>query len=105
MEYECKQVNEYLVRLQEVAIAFLEPTDLAKWRKPSKQDWRLEEPENDDDELTDDMMMIIMKARRVLHEMRWDAIHRRRRRIDIDIVIEKVKVEVRFCKTFKDIQT
>lgn len=93
MEYECMVLREYMSRLSEVAAQFLKPEELGSWHTPSRNEWRLELEENDD--LPMDVMMLIAKARMLMHDERWRVIKSRRRGVEVSIVVEKLKVEMR----------
>jgi hypothetical protein len=94
MEYECTGVQKWLEMLEEVYDKYTRGREVEKWVKPTRKEWRLEEGE----EMTEDKMVVIAIARWLYHKERSALVHRQRRRLDVDRLVERVEEELEFLK-------
>jgi hypothetical protein len=98
-EYDCDGVRTWLKRLQEVQREFEDgelEQDAAdrQWTVPTVQEWRLEE----DTEMSNSRRLVVAKARWLYHRERTALNCRRRRQLDYDVMVERLRAELELMK-------
>ena len=73
---------------------FTRDKDVQRWTKPDQAEWRLEEGV----EMEEDKMIVIAIARWLYHKERCALVHRQRRRLDIDRLLERAEEELMFIR-------
>jgi len=87
-DYDCEQVQTYMVRLKEVYEDYMTKMgkEMSIWVKPTREEWRL-----DMVKMEREKEMVIAKGRYVYEKMRCKTDYRQRKRSNVDMLIEELK--------------
>ena len=94
MEYECKALQTFMKELEYVYDEYMKDREKCEqWTKPTVDEWRLEEKK-----MNSDKMYVIAKARWIYHGERCKMMKKGRKRVDIDVVMDKVRDELNWTR-------
>jgi hypothetical protein len=97
-EYECEVTQTYIDRLKEVYDEHTsDMEEREEWRRPTVVEWRLQK-----EEMSHEKMYVIAKARWMLHGARCLKMKKERKRVDVDVVIERLKEELKWTREQKE---
>ena len=93
-EFDCKEVQRYAGRLKEIYEEYVADSKTPKqWTPPTRDDWKLSTVN-----MGLSRALVIAKARWMLHGERCKLNHRERKTFDIDIVLNRLRDELKWLK-------